>query len=489
MYRRVNMNTNINMRARQPRALYLLVAVKMWECFSFYGMRALLVLYLISQLGFEDSNAYGVYAIYGSLFELGGILGGRFADKYLGLRKAVIVGGWVIAVGHICLSFHSQMWMFYAGLALIVVGAALFSANISALLGLFYSQNDPRREKGYTLFYVGINIGALLASALCGFVGEAYGWHYGFGLAALGMIAGNIMFLSCKRLLEGNGELMRKAPAAKEKFIGYSSLIVTLPICAMMIAWEAVFIQIQPFLCLLCAFYIGRKMWLSGYFSKDKLISLGVYLAALALFYAAEDLTASALLVFSERFATDTFAGFALPTASLLSLNPFVIIVGGLIMSKFTFSKHRSSWFVITGLLISSMVFLSLTFACYYPNDNAQVPLGLVAAAILFISMGEVFLGPAVFAYFSEASPKEWAGSTMGLLPVGFSLGNIISGLLSKSMAFGDTSGSASITAYGGGFCLMAVLLGLMALCIALINPITRSLSAARIWQKRTAEI
>jgi proton-dependent oligopeptide transporter, POT family len=443
---------------KQPKALYLLFAVKMWECFSFYGMRALMVLYLIHQLGMSDGHAYGIYAIYCSLVELGGILGGLLADRLFGLRRSIVWGGWLIAAGHICLSIQTASWAFFCGLGLIVVGSALFSTNISALLGLFYEEEDPRREGGYTLFYTGINIGALLATACCGVIGEVYGWHYGFGLAAIGMGAANLLFIGCRRLLDGKGELFRKRPPFAEKAAGYALLLLFLPISVSMIAWEEIFLQLMPGFCLAFLAYMGRKMMLSGKFSKERLALLGLYLAALALFYAAEDQTASALLMFSERFATGTIAGFPVPVTALLSLNPFVIILGGLLLSRWKIGSMMIGRLVASGMLLSAAVFAAFAIACHFPDSNGQIPSAVVAIGIAVISMGEVLLGPAIFSYYSQATPKEWMGATMGLIPIGFSLGNIISGFLSKSMA----SSSGAIDAYENGFFLISLLLAAM---------------------------
>ena len=366
------MNQTINQRLRQPKALYLLFAVKMWECFSFYGMRALMVLYLVNQLGMDDLRAYGIYAIYGALVEFGGVLGGRVADRLLGLRKAIVYGGWLIAAGHICLAISEHSWAFFGGLALIVIGSGLFSTNISALLGAFYEEGDARREQGFTLFYMGINVGALLASLLCGIIGETYGWHYGFGLAAVGMVAGNILFLCSRNLLEDKGEFVGENPLPREKILGTLLTIAALPICAMMIAWENIFMQILPCLYMVSFLYIGRKMALSGSFTIEKLVKIGMSLAALALFFAAEDQTASALLVFSGRYATETLAGVSIHASTLLSINPFVIIAGGMIMSWLKWNNER---LVVVGLLLAAAVFAALTAACCLPNAEGLVPL------------------------------------------------------------------------------------------------------------------
>ena len=193
--------------ATQPKALMLIASVQMWECFSFYGMRVLLVLYMIHQLGWSDAQAFGIFALYTGLVEFGGIIGGMVAEKFLGLKRAISLGGWLIMSGHLTLAL-GESFLFFRALALIIVGSSFFSTNLSALLGLFYGENDARRESGFTLDHAAINLGSLLASLLCGYVGELLGWNYGFGLAAIGMLSGNLTFLlslSCSSGRERSG--------------------------------------------------------------------------------------------------------------------------------------------------------------------------------------------------------------------------------------------------------------------------------------------
>jgi POT family proton-dependent oligopeptide transporter len=455
---------------KQPKALYLLFFVKMWECFSFYGMRALMVLYLISELHMNDAHAYGVYALYCALVEFGGALGGWVADRLLGLRKSILLGGWMIAAGHVCLAIQREAWGFFAGLACIVVGSGLFSTNISALLGLFYEENDERRERGFTLFYISINIGALLASLLCGIIAEMYGWHYGFGLAALGMIGGNVLFLCSQGVLQGKGSLI-SSPSFTQKAISYMWLFAAIPAVGFMIAEENSFLPLMPWLCLLCIFSLGRKMFLSGSFKKEHLINFGLYLIALAVFFAAEDQTASALLVFSERFATETIAGWEIPPITLLSLNPFIIVLGGAMIGRWNSGSPLK--LIMAGLVLASAMFGMLSIACYFIDPHGLIPLSLVAATIIVVSIGEVLLAPAIFSYVSETSPKEWAGAAMGLIPLGFSLGNTLSGFLSKSMAL-DQELIPSRSIYGEGFLHLAMLLLFVALLIIIVQPIMR---------------
>lgn len=189
---------------------------------------------------------------------------------------------------------------------------------------------------------------------------------------------------------------------------------------------------------------------------------LGIYLVGLAIFFAAEDQTASLLLVFSERHATQSIGGISIPMTTLLSINPFVIIVGGFVLSRYKITNTR--WCVCTGLLLAASVFVMLAVACLFPNQDGLVPMAIVASGMMIISLGEVFVGPALFSYCSEIAPKEWLGATMGLIPLGFSLGNVLSGILSKAIV------ANALVQYAQGFAYVAAIIGAMAFIILSVN-------------------
>ena len=180
-----------------PKALFYLFFAEMWERFSFYGMRALLTLYLIKDFYQDLQNneeiAYGIYAAYGALVYLTPLLGGYLADKYIGYRKSILFGGILMALGHFFMAFPTE-FMFYGALGLLIMGNGFFKPNISTLVGSLYEEGDIKRDGGFTIFYMGINLGAMIAPLFCGYLGEVYGWHYGFGAAGLGMLAGLIVF-------------------------------------------------------------------------------------------------------------------------------------------------------------------------------------------------------------------------------------------------------------------------------------------------------
>ncbi len=180
-----------------PKGLFFLFFTEMWERFSFYGMRALLTLYMAEQLFVSLKNgeeiAYGIYAAYGALVYATPLLGGLIADRLLGYRKAIMLGAILMALGHFAMAFENDVF-FYGALGLLIVGNGFFKPNISTLVGSLYGDNDPKRDAGFTIFYLGINVGAFLAPLVCGWLGASYGWHYGFGAAGIGMLLGLVVF-------------------------------------------------------------------------------------------------------------------------------------------------------------------------------------------------------------------------------------------------------------------------------------------------------
>ena len=177
-----------------PKGLFVCFATEMWERFSYYGMRALLILYLTKHWEFTDATSYLIYGAYTSLVYIMPVFGGMLADQILGSKKAVTYGAILLVFGHLGMTVESNEQIFYLSLALIVSGVGFLKPNISTMVGALYEEGDPRRDSGFTIFYMGINIGAFTATLLCGYLGEQVGWAYGFGAAGIGMLAGLVVF-------------------------------------------------------------------------------------------------------------------------------------------------------------------------------------------------------------------------------------------------------------------------------------------------------
>ena len=206
-----------------PVGLYVLFFTEMWERFSYYGMRAILVLYLVANakgenagLGWANGDALSLYGTYTMLVYVMSIPGGWIADKFLGQKKAVLYGGILLVAGHSILAVE-EMWAFYTGLGLIIAGVGMLKPNISTMVGGLYKQGDIRRDKGFTIFYIGINVGAFLSSLIVGYVGEVYGWHYGFGLAGIGMALGLIQYVAGQKHLKYVGNYLGASENKEEK--------------------------------------------------------------------------------------------------------------------------------------------------------------------------------------------------------------------------------------------------------------------------------
>ena len=185
-----------------PKGLFVCFATEMWERFSYYGMRALLILYLTKHWEFSDAASYLIYGAYTSLVYIMPVFGGMLADQILGSKKAVTYGAILLVFGHLGMTVESNEQIFYLSLALIVSGVGFLKPNISTMVGALYEEGDPRRDSGFTIFYMGINIGAFTATLLCGYLGEEIGWAWGFGAAGIGMLLGLIIFLWGQNILK-----------------------------------------------------------------------------------------------------------------------------------------------------------------------------------------------------------------------------------------------------------------------------------------------
>jgi len=396
---------------KQPRALYLLNIVSMWECFSYYGMRVLLLLFLIDDFGYTESEALSLYALYTTFVELGGILGGFLADRYLGLQASIVLGGVTIAAGHLCLSQHALSSLcFLFGLGCIIIGTALFRSNVAALVGSLYAKEDSRRESGYTLYYAGINFGGLLASVLCGVVAKYYGWSWGFGLAGIGMLLGLFCLYLGRRCLGISSFFVKKC---KMVILG---LLSSAGVLAVLLHMGMVVTAILA----LCSIVYIRVKHKEILLQKCLLLrSIGGIILCLVIFYACEEQLGSSLLLFAEKYVNRG----AIPTTSLQAINPLTILCLGITLAMFvkrwkTYKKLSMSFFLL------SCAFLLLAWQ--------GSSLWVFMLAIVLLSLGELFMGPTAFALVAKQAPEGMQGLFMGALMTGFSMASFLGGVMSR---------------------------------------------------------
>ena len=310
----------------QPKALRILFLGELWERFSFYGLRALLMLYMISGLDHTDKYAYGLYGVYLALVCASTIVGGYLADRYLGNLKAVMLGGYIVIIGHICLCFPQRELFFY-GLSFIVVGTSLFKSNVSALLGEYYFKNDPRRDAGFTLFYMGVNIGPLIAPLICGYIGQKYGWNYGFGFAGLGMVLGIISLQLGYKHLKQDKQLLQTLNLRKKFLLGFSQyqwIVISCFSSVPLIAWALKNHEMMGnflnlfgigifIILIICTLKCEKE-------ERKAMFSILIMLPFITAFFACFEQAGASMNLFTDRYVNRVVGNMTIPTTWFQSI-------------------------------------------------------------------------------------------------------------------------------------------------------------------------
>lgn len=419
-------------RKVHPKALFAMFMVELWERFSYYGMRAILVLYMTSQaikggFGFDDAKAYGIYGAYGALVYLTPILGGFFADRIMGFRSAIIWGSLLMAAGQFTLFLDNQT-TFYIGLAFLVIGNGFFKPNISSMIGRFYSDGDPRRDGAFTIFYMGINIGAFLTPLTCGAIGEIEGWKYGFLTAAVGMLVGFGIFMwaQSRGWFEQHGLKPEAADSkpiisgVKNSLLPYITTIVMIPLAWLLIEKNDV---VDVGLAVLASIILGYLFYQSTKYEvvqKQRIWVIMILLLFTTVFWTFFELAGSAMNIFTERNVNKNFLGTELTTTFFQSVNPLFIMLFAPVFSWFWIKLGQSGkepaapYKFSFGLVLLGLGFLVLTFG------NASAQAGLVPAFFLIMlyllhTLGELTLSPVGLSLVTKLSPPQIVAFLMGI--------------------------------------------------------------------------
>ncbi len=456
-------------KANMPNFLKLLFFVEMWERFSYYGMRALLVLFLVSHLGFADQKAYAIYSLFAAIGYAIPVLAGFISDKYTGPRKLVFIGGMVMMFGHILMTMtNSKPNLIYLSLGLIAVGTGFFKGNITNLLGSCYAKNDETRSQGFTLFHVGVNLGPLVASISCGYVANLYGWHYGFGIAALGMFIGLATFAKFEYILDINSNIPKikslKTICCMPLSYGIFALAIIMSIvCGLMLQHSAIFANLLAFvgsLVLLVMFNIIYKLPKE---EAKNLIALIIMILFLMCFFALEMQLGSFINLFTERNVQNEIFGFHIPAAVSQSLNPFSIIVIGYFVGTFLkFNKKYLALQLLLGPVAMCLCFVVLYVGTIFANSEGCVPYIYLFAAISIMGFGEIFISPFVQSQVNILAPKNLHGFMMGFVMLSLSFSNLFGIIISKFVSVPSVNGEVdkllSLEIYKAGFFNIALL-------------------------------
>lgn len=445
------MNTNTNDLFGHPRGLLYLFFAEMWERFSFYGMRALLVLYMTKHLLFSDTMSFGIFAAYMSLVYVTPMIGGIIADKILGYRKAIILGGIFMVFGHFFLTIEHPVF-FYGSLALIIVGNGFFKPNISSLVGSIYKKEDTRRDSGFTIFYMGINIGAAIAPLLCAYFAETYGWHYGFVLAGIGMIAGLLVFQKGikNNVFEDKGLAPEKTnQATKWKGISQENwvtigAIFSVPIFALII----VFHEFEHFIVWLVSLFL--VVYLGFIFSKvstieKKRLTVAVYFTVLyTLFSAIFEQAGSSLTLFADR-NVNLVGMNAAGTNSINAGFIFILAIPFSMLWTYLSKKGKNPNSAVKfglGLVLLGLGFVIFGYSASHADEFAQTPMMYLVIGYLVLTVGELFLSPIGLSKMTELSPIKYIAFIMGVWFSANFYGHFFAGKIAKMTSVTNGEGN-----------------------------------------------
>lgn len=427
--------------AGHPKGLYMLFFAEMWERFSYYGMRALLIFYLTKHWLFDDGKANLIYGAYTSLVYITPVLGGYLADRYLGQRKAVLFGGLLLAVGHSLMAVEGvggqsdpTINVFWLALAFIIVGSGFLKANISVMVGQLYKLTDIRRDGAYTIFYMGINLGAAIGTIMVGYLGETIGWGYGFGLAGIGMLAGLVVFIMGKGTLNGAGE----APAPLSKSKEWS--LYGISFVAVAIIWALVQYQdvIQTLLIITGVSLLGYVLYESLKLEKEpreRMFAILFLIALNPLFWGLFEQAGGSMNLFTDRFVDRS----GVPASLFQSINPIIIIImapvfAGLWIWLGKRGKDPSAPAKF-GLALAQMGLanLVLVWGAEAYGVMAMTPVLLVFAYYFFATTAELCLSPVGLSAMNRLAPSFMASLIMGAWFYMTAVGNFVAGKIGEA--------------------------------------------------------
>ncbi len=441
--------------AGHPKGLYVLFFAEMWERFSYYGMRALLIFYLTQHWLYNDEKASVIYGAYTALVYIAPVLGGYLADKYLGQRKAVLFGAVLLTFGHFMMAFEGMQGVtdaavkqadpaidiFWLALAFIIVGSGFLKANISVIVGQLYPRTDVRRDGAYTIFYMGINVGAAVGTIIAGYLGQTYGWAYGFGAAGVGMLLGLIVFIVFKPLLLGNGESsVPEKLAAPYMGIKFEWFLYLVGFGAVAVSWWLVQNQaivgsiLGIFGAILVAYVIWEAIKIGGH-DRDRIFAAMFLIIGSILFWALFEQAGSSLNLFTDRHVDRA----GVDASIFQSINPiYIILLAPFFATLWTWLGRKGlepSTPAKFGLALIQLGagFLVLVLGAQSVGMENMVPVIFVFLIYLLHTTGELCLSPVGLSAMNRLAPVHMASLIMGTWFFASATGNFVAGLIAAA--------------------------------------------------------
>ena len=473
-----------------PIGLFVLFFTELWERFSYYGMRAILVLYLVSEtsgdnpgMGWSDSSAIALYGWYTMFVYLATIPGGILADRYLGQRKSVMIGGLLLCFGHGILAVEA-LWAFYTGLAFIVLGVGCLKGNISTMVGGLYPENNNnKRDMGFYIFYMGINIGAAVAALVVGYVGETYNWHYGFGLAGIGMAIGQLGYWRGQKYLSHVGNMIKIETSKEEKkdnlfleiFRKSNSLLgfsITSIIGLYQIyngSWD------YGLLWIAIAFAVGFAIVVyndGDKIEKDRILVTYLAYLIVIVFWGAFEQAGGLMNLYASQKTDLALGSFMVPASWFQSVNAIFILIFATAVGSFWIwwkksgYEHSSLFKMALGVIIMGFGFFFMSMAANEVGYDESGEITKKSAmywlvlAYLFHTIGELCASPVALSFITKLAPARWGAFMMGAYFAASGLGNKVAGLIGENASeVGDYTTFIGITIFCTIFGLLVILI------------------------------
>ena len=430
-----------------PGGLSTLFFTEMWERFSYYGMRALLVLYMVAGiekggLGFSTPDATAIYGLYTASVYFLPLIGGWLADRFIGAKRATLIGGIIISLGHFTLAIPS-LWAFYSGLVLVTIGTGFLKSNISAMVGDLYDEDDERRDGGFSIFYMGINLGAFAAPLITGYL-ATYNWHWGFAAAGVGMVAGLIQYVIGAKKLVGVGEPPVKSAAGGDSavtpvYLIQVGVVIAAAVAVLLYVYSVSSLDVTLKIALIPVLVVGGLIVVVFTGMQDKLsmtdwkrlgIIIILFLFA-ALFWAGFEQAGSSFNLFAEQLTDRTFGTWEMPTAWFQSINSiFIVIMApifGIMWVKMGKKQPNDVFKFALGLFFLALGFVVMTYAAGLTGAGKVSPMWLVAVYFLH-TCGELFLSPVGLSSMTKLAPGKMVGLMLGVWFLASSLGSFAAG-------------------------------------------------------------
>ena len=488
MENQVTLESIQDFKGKYPKQLWYLFLSEMWERFSFYGMRGMLTVFMVSELLFKEQEANLKYGAIQAFVYAFTFIGGLFADKILGFKKSLFWGGALMIVGSSILAFSPEK-LFFIGISFTVIGTGFFKPNISTMVGALYKENDTRRDAGFGLFYTGINVGALLGGFLCVWIGKSYSWNIAFSLAGIVMTIGLLTFWLTKKMLGPIGDsplqhLPKKKRTTRELFVFIGSLLC-IPFILIMVqntAYTDLFMYIIGPATLV---YLGLEMRKLTKQENKKIVAALFFIVFSIVFWAFFEQSGGSLSLFALNNLQDNLVGVTIDpnVVNNTSNSVFVIVFSALIGLVWLWMAKRKiepNTIIKFGL---GFLFLALAFYVFYATRffadvNGKTSLNIFTLAYFIITLGELCLSPIGLSIMTKLAPKHLWGVMMGMWFLASAYGQYVAGILGAGMASPDEKATATekLISYTNGYHQLAIYALVAGVLLIAISPFIKKL-------------